>query len=267
MLIDVNTCFGAMPTRRVSYAATVARARMTDDPGPVDPTVQDVDWSLDNLLAILDGHEVTRALTWSLRGKLYDPGAGNEETWQAAKRHRQLVPVATLDQRRGPGWREELARCLDRGMRIFRLFPEAQGWSIGDLPFRRIAEALAGHAAIVMLPAGGPGQQTAMAQALCPLGLTVVAMGATFAAVAESMAVMAEHRRFLCETSAMCTGGAVEIVVDTVGAGQLLFGSNSPEFAFEAPWNLVTRAQISAVDRERILGGNAVKHLLGGERP
>jgi len=267
MLIDANTCFGAAPTRRVSYAAAVTRARMMDAPGPADPTVQDVDWSLDNLLAILDGHGVERALTWSLRGKLYDPVGSNEETWQAARRHPQLVPVATLDPRRGPGWREELARCIDRGLRVFRLFPDEQGWSLGALPFPRIAEALAEHAATVMLPAGGPGQQTAMARTLCPLGLTVVAVGATFAGIAESMAVMAEHERFFCETSAMCTGGAIEAVVGAVGAGQLLFGSNSPEFAFEAPLNLVARAEIPAADRERILGGNALAHLLGGERP
>ncbi|MGD9496663.1 MAG: amidohydrolase family protein [Armatimonadota bacterium] len=267
MLIDVNTCFGAAPTRRVSYAAAVARARTVDEPGPADPTSQDVDWSLDNLLAILDGHEVDRALTWSLRGKLYDPVAGNDETWQAARRHPQLVPVATLDPRRGPAWRDELARCIDRGMRIFRFFPDAQGWSLGALPFPRIAEALAGHNATVMLPAGGAGQQTAAARMLCPLGLTVVAVGATFSAVAESMAVMAEHERFLCETSAMCTAGAVETVVGAVGAGQLLFGSNSPEFAFEAPLNLVTRAEISAADQQCVLGGNALEYLLGGERP
>lgn len=266
MLIDANTCFGAAPTRRVSYAAAVTHARTMDEPGPADPTVQDIDWSLDNLLAILDRHEVDRALTWSLRGKLYDPVAGNEETWRAARRHARLVPVATLDPRRGPGWRAELARCIDRGMRVLRLFPDEQGWSLGALPFPRIAEALAEHAATVMLPAGGPGQQTGMARMLCPLGLTVIAVGATFSGVAESIAVMAEHERFFCETSAMCTAGAVEAVVAAVGAGQLLFGSNSSEFAFEAPRNLVARADIPAGDRERILGGNALA-LLGGDGP
>ncbi len=269
MLIDINTCFGATPTRRVAYANVVTRARMFDEPGPADPTTQDVDWSPDNLLAILDRHHVTRALTCSLRGKLYDTVAGNEETWQTARRHPRLVPVATLDPRRDLAWRDEIERCLDRGFRLFRFFPDAQGWSIGALPFLRIAEALAAHSVTVMLPAGGWGQQTAMARMLCPLGLKVVAMGALFGVVAESIQVAAEYERFFCDTSAMCTGGMVETVARAVGAGKLLFGSNSPEFCFEAPYNLVASADIPEADRERILGLNALQHLLGegGARP
>ncbi len=265
MLIDVNTCFGVMPTRRVAYADVVTRARMIDDPTPADPTAQDIDWSPGNLRRVLDRHRVERAFTYSLRGVLYDAVTGNDETWAAARLDRRLVPVATLDPRRDVAWRDEISRCIDRGARVFRFFPDEQGWSIGALPFPRIAEALAEHRVTVMLPAGRWGQQTAMAQMLCPLGLTVVAMGATFAVVAESIAVMGEHERFLCETSAMCTGGMIETVVGEAGAGQLLFGSNSPEFSFEAPLGLVTRAAINEGERERILARNALELLLGEE--
>jgi len=265
MLIDVNTCFGVMPTRRVAYADVVTRARMVDDPRPADPTAQEIDWSLDNLRRILDRHEVTRALTCSLRGKLYDTVGGNDETFAAARLDERLVPVATLDPCKDLAWRDEISRSIDRGARLFRFFPGAQGWAIGALPFRHIAEVLAEHGVAVMLPAGGWGQQTAMAQMLCPLGLTVVAVGATFGVVAESIAVAAEHGRFLCETSAMCVGGMVETVVEAAGAGTLVFGSNSPEFSFEAPLGLVTRATISEGERERILGLNALELLLGEE--
>lgn len=263
MLIDTNTCFGTTPTRRVPYADVVARARTFDEPGPADPTVQDVDWSLENLMRILEGHHVTQALTYSLRGKLCDAAAGNDETWQAASRHGQLVPVATLDPRRDVAWREEIDRCLGRGFRIFRFFPDAQGWSISALPFVRIAEALSEHEVTVMLPAGGWGQQTAMAQMLCPLGLKVVAIGASFGVVAETIQVAAEYAGFFCETSAMCTAGMVETVAHRAGAHKLVFGSNSPEFSFEAPYNLVAAADISRADRDRILGLNAAERLLG----
>ncbi|MGC9316798.1 MAG: amidohydrolase family protein [Armatimonadota bacterium] len=266
MLIDTNTCFGTTPTRRVAYADVVTGARMFDEPGPADPTFQDVDWSLENLMRIVDRHHVARALTYSLRGKLYDAAAGNEETWQAARQHDRLVPVATLDPRRDLRWREEIDRCLDRGFRIFRFFPDAQGWTISALPFVRIAEALSAHDVTVMLPAGGWGQQTAMARMLCPMGLTVVATGATFGVVAESIQVAAEHTGFFCETSAMCTGGMIETVARRAGAHTLVFGSRSPEFSFEAPYNLVAAADISQTDRDRILGLNAAEHLLGGQQ-
>ncbi len=270
MLIDVNTCFGVMPTRRVAYADVVRRARMVDGPAPADPTTQEIDWSLDNLRRILDRHHVARAFTFSLRGMLYDTHAGNDETWAAARLDERLVPVATLDPRRDLAWRDEVRRCIDRGARVFRFFPDRQGWSLGALPFRQIAEALAEHRVAVMLPAGRWGEQTAMAQMLCPLGLTVVAIGAIFDVVAESIAVAAEHDGFLCETSAMCTGGMVETAVEKMGAEKLVFGSNSPEFSFEAPLNLVASAAITAAERARILGRNALERLLceaGEETP
>lgn len=263
MLIDINTCFGSSPIRRVAYARVVDRARTFTDPTPADPTVQEIDWSLDNLLRILDRHEVDRAFTYSLLGKVYDPVAGNDETWRAAQQHPQLVPVATLNPARDVVWRDELQRCIDRGFRVFRFFPGEQEWSISGLPFPRIAEALAEHKVTVMLPACGWGQQTAMARMLCPLGLKVIAMSDTFAAIPESAAVLGESTGFFCETSGMCGGGSIETIVGAVGADGLLFGSNSPEYCFEAPYNLVARAKVAQADRDKILGLNALRLLDG----
>ena len=262
MLIDISTCFGKSPQRRVRHADAVTNARMFDEPGPVRPTTQDVDWSLDNLLTVLDRHQVTRALTYSLRGKRYDFVTGNDETCQAAREHPQLVPVATIDPRRHFGCREEVRRCIDRGFGVFRFFPDEQGWSISSLPFLNICEQLAEHRVAVMLPAGGWGQQTAIANLICPFGFTTVAMAATFGVVAESIAVARQCHNLLCDTSAMCASGAVEAMVAEAGAAKLLFGSNSPEFYFQAAHNLVAEAQISDADRDAILGQNALRHLL-----
>ena len=262
MLIDINTCFGSSPKRRVRYAASVTSARMFDESPAPHPTTQDVDWSLDNLLAILDKHQVDRALTYSLRGKLYDFVSGNDETWQAARDHPQLVPVATIDPRRHFGCREEVQRCIDRGFSVFRFFPDEQGWGISALPFLNICEQLAEHDVAVMLPAGGWGQQTAIARAICPFGFNVVAMGATFTVIAESIAVACECENLFCETSVMHTAGTIEGMAAEVGADKLMFGSNSPEHYFEAAHNLVADAQLSEADKSAILGENALRHLL-----
>ena len=67
---------------------------------------------------------------------------------------------------------------------------------------------------------------------------------------------------FFCDTSAMCAAGAVAGMVAETGAAKLLFGSNSPEFYFEAAYNLVAEAQISDADSDAIIGENALLYLL-----
>ncbi len=256
MLIDISTCFGKSPKKRLRYANGVTGMRMFGEPGP--PTTQEIDWSLDNLLAVLDKHQVDRALTYSLRGKMYDFVDGNEETWQAGQNHPQLIPVATIDPQRYFGCREEIQRCVDRGFRIFRFFPDEQGWSISALPFLKICEELAEHDVAVMLPAGG---QTTIGTVICPFGFNVVAIGAGYANVTESIVVAAEYENFFCETSLIHTADTISAMVAEIGAHQLVFGSNSPESYFEAAYNLVADAQLSAAHKDAILGGNARQYL------
>ncbi len=267
MLVDINTCFGTSPKKRVRYADTVTAARMFDEPGQVVPTMQEVDWSLDNLLRVIDEHQVDLALTYSLRGKLYDFVTGNHETWEAVQTHPQLVPVATLDPCRHFGCLEEVEHCADRGFRVFRFFPDEQGWAIDSLPFLRICEAVAEYGLAIMLPAGGWGQQSRIAELLCPLGVPVITLAATFTVVAESLAVAAAYDNFFCETSAIHTVESIEGFAQAAGADKLMFGSNSPESYFKSAYNLVEVARVSDQEKHDIFGGNALRCLqLGGHQ-
>ncbi len=265
MLIDINTCFGMSPTRRVRKAQGVAAARMVYSTPQLPETTQDVDWSLDNLLGIMDKYGVDRACTYSLRGKLYEFISGNEETWSAAERHPRLIPVATINPQRHFGCLEEVERCADSGFFLFRFFPDEQSWDIGSLPFLRLCEALAEWPVAVMLPAGAWGQQTRTAELLCQFGFPVVAMGATFTTVAESIAVAAKHDNFFCETSMMHMADTIEGFVSEAGADSLIFGSDSPASYFASAYGLVNVARISKHARNHIMGGNATDYLLCGE--
>ena len=95
------------------------------------------DWSLEALQRLLDRHEVSRALTYSLRGVAFDFVEGNNESVAAAARDERLVPVATVDPRRYVDCVEEVHRCLSEGLRVFRFFPDLQGWPLDGLHFLR----------------------------------------------------------------------------------------------------------------------------------
>lgn len=264
-VVDINTCFGTVPTRRVEYADTVTAARHFDDLDILQPTFQDIDWSLEHLQAVMQRHEVNYALTCSIRGKLYDFISGNTETHRVTQTDGRLVPVATIDPRRHFGCLEEIERCLEVGMKVFRFFPQVQGWRVTDLPFLRLCEELALHEAIIMLPAGSWGNQSSVARRLADTDLNIIIMGATFAGIAESMS-LADYPNIYWETGAMHPVQAIESMVSEVGADRLLFGSNSPEWSFEAAFNLLQVADIAESDRAAILGGNAIK-LLNLEAP
>ncbi|MFO7946458.1 MAG: amidohydrolase family protein [Armatimonadota bacterium] len=259
-IVDINTCFGTSPTRRVQYAEVVTAARHFDDPANARPTFQDIDWSLEHLQAVLKRHAVDYALTYSMRGKLYDFVAGNSETHQVTQTDERLVPAATIDPRRHFDCLEEVERCLEMGMKVFRFFPEQQGWTPDGLPFLRLCEELAPHDAAVMLPAGSWGNQSTIARRLADMDINVIIAGATFAAIAESMS-LADYANIFWETSAMHPVQAIESMVSEAGAERLLFGSNSPEWSFEAASNLLQVADITESDRAAIIGGNAIELL------
>ena len=266
MIIDVNTCFGRSPRRRVRYADGVSRARMCQTPAMLPEARQDVDWSLDNLLRLIDEKEVARALTYSLRGRLYDFVSGNDETLRAADEHTQLAAVATIDPRRHFGCMEEVDKCAETGFVGFRFFPGEQGWAIDSLPFLRLCERIAEHGLPIMLPAGGWGEQTRIARLIGDFGVPIVAMGATFDVSAESIAVASSCQSFHCETSLMHTVETIEGLAGEAGAEKLVFGSNIPESYFDAAFGLVDVARLRAEARTAVLCGNAGRLFMRGGR-
>ena len=125
-----------------------------------------LDLSLPRLVQELDSHRIALAFTGSLRSVSYDHEAGNRETLQATERYPWLLPTATLDLRRYLDWEAEVERCLQAGVRLFRLFPELQRWTISSTPFADLMAKLAGSGAVVMLSGrGAVGTPKAIAQA------------------------------------------------------------------------------------------------------
>ena len=85
LVLDVNTFFGTLPSRRSDYG-------------------------LPTLLGQLERHGIAAALTYSLRGLYDDHAVGNAETLAACRANTALLPVATINPLRGspamgaPSW-------------------------------------------------------------------------------------------------------------------------------------------------------------------
>ena len=240
-VIDINTAFG-----RHSEA--------------------DFDLSLNTLLASLDQHQVAGACTFSLKAAHYDPHTGNEESLAAAGCHPHLLPVATLDLREYLGWEAEVARCLQQGVRLFRFFPQLQGWSVTARLFQRVLGKLHGTGVCLVfslaeISAHDSNAMEALAMSTAERGLSVILADIDYQTMAEAITVMQCYPHLYAETNGLATVGAVEIMAEEVGASRLLFGSAAPLRPLQKALNEVLETKLSAADKCAILGGNAMRLL------
>ncbi len=239
-VIDVNTRFGL---------------RLNPDPR----------YAPEALAAELDRHRVACALACSNQGVEYGYGAGNSETLAAARRHPALLPAAIINPRDTFGWRAEVDRCLAAGVRAFRFFPRAQGWTPDAAAFVDILRYLKRRRAVPMVAISEGGGEwstaAAAARAAAGLGLPVVLTETYYTNQPEVIALMRRHRNLYADTSFLATVDAVRCMVDAVGARRLLYGSHAPWHAMQKALNQVLDADISAADKRAILGGNARRLL------
>ncbi len=240
-VIDVNTAFGSR-------------------------TEFDFDLSLNTLLASLDQHQVAGACTFSLKGAHYDPHTGNCESMAAARCHPYLLPVATLDLREYLGWETEVERCLDQGVRLFRFFPQLQGWSIASRLFQRVLGKLHGTGVCLVfslaeLGFSGSNAIEEIAMITAERGLPVILTDINYQNMAEAITVMQCYPHLYAETNWLATVGAVEIMAEEVGASRLLFGSSAPLRPLQKALNEVLETNLSPADKSAILGGNAMRLL------
>jgi len=221
--------------------------------------IRNVDISLTRLQRCMMRHGVSRACICSARGIWYDYLEGNEETVQLAQADPRFIPVMTLDPRRWLGCRDEIRRRVAEGHRLFRLFPEYQGWSLGLTSARRLLSFLEEEGAVVML--GGPAD--AAVPAVRGLQTPVVLLSCHFYHLGEVLASADDLRHVYISTRFLMGTGSLCLAARDFDAERLVFGSHAP-LAYLAPALRVIRsADLSDDTRAAILGGN-LRRLLGG---
>lgn len=236
MIIDANTCFGQSPR-------------------------DGRDLSLATLLEVLERHEVSEALSYSLRGVAYDFISGNHETLLVCKQHPLLLPVGTVHPGRHLHCRDEVLRCADSGFVAIRFFPDVQGWPIVYQPFLDLCELIAEVELPIIIPAGPPGQQTVLGERLGPLGIPVLLIGSGYGVNAETVSVLERRPNFYTESHLYDTPGTLEYVGQVAGFDRLVFGSNSPDRVFEAAHQMGECAEFSPGQRADFFAGNILRFL------
>jgi len=239
-ILDADTLFGAWPLRRV-------------------------DLSLNRLLETLRQNKVRRALTLSTAGIFYDFRRGNEETVAACRQNADLLfPTATLDPRVGPQGEEEIAKRLQQNIRIFRFFPQYQGWPLDFLPFRELLRRLNEGEAVAMVPVTELGHLSTLLRSLEGLSLPVLLTDITPSLLGELLVAARAYPRLYVLTRCLTAPEHLVWLCEQIGPERLLFGSQAPLYYFSSALLPVLSSPLPEETRQRILGGNLL-HLLRRE--
>ena len=229
-IIDVNTLFGFWPKRKA-------------------------DISLNTLLNLLETAGIGRAFTLSARGIFYDFVGGNEETTRVCQQHEQLIPVGTVNPCRWIGCVDEARKLVEKGIRLFRFFPQYQEWHIGQAPFRKLVDdVLAGSGVGLMIPAEmgitGIGEFARM------VDNPVIIEAFRYDRLAEAIVVMGEQPNVCVETHLINSPNFVELLSSEGFRKRMVFGSYAPLSYAEAALSPIQNADVSDEDKTSILGGN-----------
>jgi predicted TIM-barrel fold metal-dependent hydrolase len=134
----------------------------TDAPKVTDTNIHLFQWPFrhlkygktDALVAKLQRHNVGQAWAGSYEALLFKDMAGvNERLAEecAARGGGLLIPVGGINPLL-PGWDEHMRRCQEvHGMRVIRLHPAYQGYTLGEPVFARMLEAAADRRLIVQI--------------------------------------------------------------------------------------------------------------------
>jgi predicted TIM-barrel fold metal-dependent hydrolase len=214
---------------------------------------------VESLLEVMTQNDIARSLVTATVGIFHDYRQGNEETLQTAKRYaQQLYPVATLDPRAYPECLKEAeARAAD-GFRLFRFFPDRQGWPLRYAPFRELLQKCDELEVPVAIAVAQSGDCTELADAVAFMRAPVLLSGITPALAGEALAAMRADTKFYVETTHLFSPGALETVRDVVpqGAERLVFASYSPLRYLSAALGPVLTSTLSDEHKALVLGGN-----------
>lgn len=237
-IVDMNTYFGAYPHMKS-------------------------DLSFETLEKLIEQNGVTKAVTLSLKGVLYDHVEGNAETLRKCSESGSLIPAATLDPRKYAGDASDVHTLVNQGFKILRLFPDLQGWPLQFAPVRSIVRALRKTHMPLMMNTPTYGAATEIVDLVSEHAFPLILSGIGYWVLSEAIVLMKDNKNVFVETSNLDSPDAIEVLVRETGADRILFGSNTPMTYFRGPYLSVANADISGRAKEMIFHLNA-EELLGG---
>lgn len=230
-IIDANTTIGAHPNHRLNM-------------------------SIERLISEMDTYKISASLAQSTLG-IYDSyERGNTAIIEAARSNNRLVPIASINPLRYFGSIDDMRKICALGFRIFRFYPAEQGWAIESAAFANVLKQLGEMKLPFIIDASESGAPTAVTRVSSGYPAPVIIGSISLDTISESLALMADNPNIMIETHDLYIPGALETIVQKVGADRTVFGSGAPLRSTAAMLSYIVNSDLSDEDKQKTLAGN-----------
>lgn len=220
-----------------------------------------------DLVRTMDRIGIDQACVFSTLAITIDMRGGNDLSLAAARAFPdRLLAYAVPDPHHPERVHDELERCFDLGARGIKFHTQLHDYPFGG-PAYAPAFALADAHRLPLISHGVDSPETLRRIARAYPGAHVVVAHAGAGGAGPAGAALLEVARdepniYLDLASSVAPFGAFPAVVQAVGAGKLLYGSDAPWMCFSHQIGRVLLAPISQDDKRRILGTNMAALLV-----
>ena len=218
---------------------------------------QAIDLSPQVLLSLMRRYGVARALFVHTTAVFYDAKTGNDLAVQVARESGGLLlPVATLNPLQYRGMIEEVERRLQQGFRLFRFFPNWQGWQPKIAPFRDLAVFLNERNVSFLIDCPKVGWATEIADLVGEMQVPVILCDVLEDNLGEALCVVKSTSNLHLETSCITQPEGYELVAAEIGVDKLVFGSGAPLHYFASALFPLLHSSLSEEDKRKVLVEN-----------
>jgi predicted TIM-barrel fold metal-dependent hydrolase len=225
----------------------------------------------DELLDRMDGLGIDRAVLCPVQPGDYHLEPANDEVAAAVREHPdRFIGVCRVDPRRGEKAVREMERAVSRlEARGVFLHPWEEGYAVNLPPVFPVVERAIALNVPLMIAAGFPWVSHATQVAdLCrryPEARVIMTHGGQInisgLAQMDAFTALRDSPNLHVEVSGVYRQDFIEEVVSELGAGRVLFGSNSPQMSQEFELERIRSLKIVEDQRQAVLGDNAVRLL------
>lgn len=202
-----------------------------------------------------------------------DLAAVNQRVAEACRNETLWTPVGAVH----PGlvgWRDDLARCVEYGMRVVRLYPGYHGYSLSDEAFHAFLKLADARRLLVQLAVTLEDPRTQHERFrvadvdLRPLPEllqripTATVQLLNLRPSAKLPPALANHPRIYFDTSRVDSTDGVPNLVEQVGVNRVLFGSHAPLLIPEASLIRVHESNRLSDEQLRAVYGGSADRLL-----
>ncbi len=218
---------------------------------------QAIDLSPQVLLSIMRRYGVARALFVHTTAVFYDPRTGNDLAVQVARESGGLLlPVASLNPMQYRKMAEEIDRRLQQGFRLFRFFPQWQGWQPKVAPFKELVGILTEKNVPFLIDCPQVGWATEIAELVQDKQVFAILCNVSEFNFGETLCVTKSISNLYFETSCITQPEGYELVASEVGVDKLVFGSGAPLYYFASALFPLLHSSLSDEDKRKVLVEN-----------